>query len=269
MIGQAVILAAGRGSRLGAHGIGRPKCLQPLGRRTLLDVQLDTLPNLGVDQVCVVTGYCREQVFQRVARIPGCAALVNPLYDTTNSLYSLWLARHWLQGPFLCMNADVLAHPGILQALLHLEGCGLAYDSTSGKEAEHMKVVTDGLYLRAIGKKLPAEDSHGENVGFLKFDAESGRTFLEIVDQMVRNGQSSSWVPEALNLLSTRQPVRCVDVAGHPWVEVDFPEDLEAARSQVWPLIQAKIPPAAPAWEHVASDSVRPSRNAAEQRAAV
>jgi len=242
VIHQAVILAAGRGSRLGAEGQGRPKCLQRIGERTILDIQLGTLHSLGVQRICVVAGYCREQVFECLARVPGSAGIVNPVFDETNSLYSLWLARHWLNGPFLCMNADVIAHPGILQRLATLEGTGLAYDSGSGQEEEHMKVHTDGLYLRAISKQLPLDKSDGENVGFLKFDAEGGRAFLKTVDEMVRSGRARSWTPEALNLLARHQPVRCVDIAGHPWIEVDFPEDLEAARHRVWPLIRARIP---------------------------
>ncbi|RMH03740.1 MAG: phosphocholine cytidylyltransferase family protein [Planctomycetota bacterium] len=239
---QAVILAAGTGSRLGRMAEGRPKCLQPIGGRTLLDLQLDILAGVGIEEVCVVVGYQHELIRRHLAKRPRCTTVENPIYAETNSLYSLWQARHWIRGSFLCLNGDVIAHPDIFHRVLAVEGNALAFDSASGDEDEHMKVATDGGVLQAISKGLPAARVRGENVGLLQFDTPGAFRLLGQVSEMIAAGEVNSWVPAALDRLGSSLPVRCVDIQGLPWVEVDFPQDLELARNRIWPAIAALVP---------------------------
>ena len=87
----AIILAAGRGGRLGPLTAERPKCLLRVGTGSLLDHQLDALRVGGLNSVVVVAGYCADAV---EAELAGRASLLlNPRHAETNSLYSLWLAR--------------------------------------------------------------------------------------------------------------------------------------------------------------------------------
>jgi choline kinase len=102
----AIILAAGRGGRLGPLTAEKPKCLLRVGTGSLLDHQLDALRVNGVESVVVVAGYCAEAV---EAELAGRASLLlNPRHAETNSLYSLWLARQHAQDGFVLLNADVL-----------------------------------------------------------------------------------------------------------------------------------------------------------------
>lgn len=234
---QAVVLAAGCGSRLGPVGHRLPKCLQPVGDRTLLDIQLDILERVRIEEVCVVVGHESERVRQHLANRPWITTIENRVYAETNSLYSLWLAREWVRGPFLCLNGDVIAHPDVFHRVLAVEGSALAFDSTSGREEEHMKVAAPGGFLAAISKSLSTGRVQGESVGLLQFDAPGALRLLAEVSAMVANGGVQNWVPAAVDRIAAQVPIRCVDVGGLPWVEVDFPEDLDCARSRVWPSI--------------------------------
>ena len=147
---QAVILAAGTGSRLGKTAAGLPKCLQTIGGKTLLDIQLDILARVGIREVCVDIGFQHQRIRDHIAGRRECTTIVNPLFAETNSLYSLWEARNWIRGSFLCLNGDVIAHPDVFHRVLAVEGSALAYDSGSGEEAEHMKVATQAGFLGAI-----------------------------------------------------------------------------------------------------------------------
>jgi choline kinase len=244
---QAVILAAGRGVRLGNCGGDLPKCLLDVGGRSLLELQIEVLHGIGIHSICVVAGHEEQQVRRTVAGLPGVTVLTNPVYATTNSLYSLWLTRSRIEGPFICINGDLIAHPDVFHRVLAVEGCALAYDSGSGQEEEHMKIQMDGRYLRRIGKDLSAPSTHGENVGILQFSAAGATRLFAEATGAINAGEQMAWAPAVLNRFAPFMPVRCVDVRGLPWVEVDFPRDLVHAREVVWPAIQRHAHALAPA----------------------
>lgn len=231
---QAVILAAGRGSRLGE---GIPKCLVKLGSRALIHHQLDALRAAGIDEVCIVVGYGADRV--RAALGARCHYIDNPRFDETNSLYSLWLTREWVRGPFLQINCDLVAHPKIYLRLLSVAGTALAYDSFSGDGNEHMKVVIRNGLLKDISKKLDPARSCGENMGLLKYDRDAARMLFEEADALIAGGEERSWAPAAVARLARRLPVHCVDMAGLPWAEIDFVEDVLYARCEVLPELRA------------------------------
>src|SRR5689334_3826914 len=91
---RAVILAAGRGGRLRGVAGARPKCLARVGARTLIERQIQALRACGADEIAVVAGYRAAEV--RAACGAGIDVVHNARYASTNSLYSLWLARHLL-----------------------------------------------------------------------------------------------------------------------------------------------------------------------------
>ena len=103
---QAVILAAGRGSRLGESSDDVPKPLLEIGRRRLIEHQLDLLAEAGVGPTHMVLGYGAEEIREIVGR--RAEFVVNTRWESTNSLYSVWLAREKIQGDLLRLNCDVL-----------------------------------------------------------------------------------------------------------------------------------------------------------------
>lgn len=214
---------------------GKPKCLVEIGDHTLIEYQLMLLRKVGIERICVVVGYEAEQVRSVLGNT--CEYITNQRYAETNSLYSLWLTRDWVSGPFVLMNCDVLAHPEILDRVMQHEGNVLAYDSSSGDQDEHMKVSFDGNLLRRISKGLAQEESHGENVGILQFDKNGTKELFREVNALVRSGCENLWAPSALDRIVNTVPVRGVDIAGLSWTEIDFPEDLRYAQNRVWPSI--------------------------------
>ena len=166
-----------------------------------------------------------------------CDFVVNGQYAETNSLHSLWLARRWVSGSFLLINGDVLAHPEIYRRVLMTDGNALAYDSSSGDDEEHMKVALEGNLVRSMGKTLPGEKVNGENVGILKFDAHAARLLFDEANRLVLAGDGDGWACAAVDRLAKELPIQAVDAGDLPWIEIDFPEDLERARKVVSPVI--------------------------------
>ncbi len=236
---QAVILAAGRGSRLGSAIEGQPKCLAPVGDRPLIEHQLELLAQAGVHEVAVVTGYGAEQV--RAVLGERVRYFHNDAWEHTEGLHSIQLCRQWVTGSLLVLNCDVLADPELLSRLLHCPGNAFVFDSSSGSDAEEMKVEFDGEeYLAAMSKTLPAERTHGENVGVLYFERRAALLLFDLAEAMLAS-QAKARLPAALERVARYIPFRGIDVADLTWIEIDFPDDLDIARHIVWPAIASRI----------------------------
>lgn len=233
---QGLILAAGRGRRLGAKVEEVPKCLLRVGGKTLLDHQLDMLESAGVRDICVVAGYQKRSVFRACHR--RATVISNDHWADTNSLYSLSLARQWVDRNVVVMNCDVLVVPTVLTQLLATRSSCFAYDSSSGSDDEHMKVALFGNRLVAMSKSLESASVHGENVGLLHFLADDAQRLFAHAEAILANGSNTQWMASAVQRLAEESPLQGVDVRGRPWIEIDYPEDLEDARQRVWPLIR-------------------------------
>ncbi len=241
---KAIILAAGVGSRLQEVSKGLPKCLCEVGGRTIIEHQIEVLSDNGINKIIVVVGYKAEIV--RAAVGAKAEFIENRKFLETNSLYSLWLARDkWESGQFVLMNCDILFHPDILGKLLKGKENALAYDSTSSRGLEQTKVSIFKHRVIDLGKDLPAEATHGESIGLLRFNEDGARVLFQRVSHIVENSGYNEWVIEGVRSACSEIVIQGVNIAGLPWAEIDFPNDLERARKEVYPEIQQDR------WKHV------------------
>ncbi len=232
---RAIILAAGVGSRLQVLSGGKPKCLVEIGGRPLILHQLEALADHGIGPVLIVAGYKAEEVRSVVG--DRAEFIVNDRYQETNSLYSLWLAREHVEGPFILLNCDLFFSPEILERLLDAPANALAYDSTSSRGREQTKVAVKDGKVVDIGKDVPPGSARGESLGTLKFDEYGAKAMFSAADRLVRDGNERAWVMEATRAAATQVGIHAINVAGLAWTEIDFPYDLDVARREVWPTI--------------------------------
>jgi choline kinase len=250
---HAIILAAGRGSRLAEHNPeGRPKCLMEFGGRSLLDRHLDILNQLGVRKLDLVVGYEADQIIDHVGTLffrPDVAFQYNPRYEL-GSVLSLLAARDSLESgePVLVMDADVLYHPSILKALMvtNSENCYLLdRDFTPGDEPVKI-AVRDGVMVEfrkqlADGLKY---DTIGESVGFFRFGPDCAAAIAAECARFEAEGLGDAPHEEALRNVLLQRPADFgyEDVSGMPWIEIDFPEDVVRATDEVLPAIRSACP---------------------------
>jgi choline kinase len=233
---QAIILAAGTSRRLGSLTETTPKCLLKLDGQAILDLQLKTLRDSGLTDITIVTGFCDEQVRSHCG--PGVRYVLNPIYATTNSIYSLWLALKETTGAFVVMNSDVVFHPAVLKNLLESPyPDALTISLQSGMGDEEMKVKLDGDRLIDIRKDMDPAQADGENVGLVKFSAAGRDVLFKKTDELVTAGTVKAWAPYAFQQICSDYPLHAVSTQGLPWIEIDFPEDLERARLEIYPKI--------------------------------
>jgi L-glutamine-phosphate cytidylyltransferase len=238
---RAVILAAGKGSRLNGTTGDKPKCLIRVGDKTLIKRQIETLQSVGIDDITVIVG-CQADRVRRLCG-GGISYIENTRYAQTNSLYSLWLARPRLLDGFVVANCDVLFHPQLLIDLLtsRYDDALLIDYSEALLGNEEMKIKVRRGCVAAISKKLPADQADGENVGIAKFGADGARLLAGFLDQRVAAGGRRDWVPHAFDDFARVRPLHVVGTRGYPWTEIDFPEDYEHAVRDVLPAIEHDI----------------------------
>jgi choline kinase len=243
----AIILAAGVGRRLLAVSGGRPKCLIELGGRTLLARLLANLAASGVRDAVVVTGFGADAVAESVRTPPfgiRVRCLFNPRYHE-GAVLSLWTARDVLRtGPALVMDADVLCGAPLVARLVGSPhpNCFLLDDAVVGTGEEQMLLVRDGRVRDIVRGGAPGWERQGESVGFLKLSAEAAALLARLVEERVASGDTGIEHEQVYPALLARVEVGFERVAGLPWTEIDFREDVVRAEREVLPRLEEPAP---------------------------
>jgi L-glutamine-phosphate cytidylyltransferase len=227
---RGLVLAAGRGSRLGPFTTDRPKCLVELAGSTLLERQVAALRAAGAREVGVATGWHSEAV-----QATGLPTFHNPRWASTTMVGSLATAREWLlDEPLLAGYGDIIYGAATASSLAAQDApLAIAYDpdweslwrkrfSRPLDDAETFALGDDGLVLDIGGKPRTVQDVRGQYIGLVRWTPQA----WSVVE--------SAGVDPALDMtgllrhLVTERlvPVTAVPVAD-PWCEFDHPSDLE------------------------------------------
>ena len=249
---KAVILAAGRGTRIQSATQGRPKCLLNIGGRTILDNQIEGLWAAGVSQIGIVTGYEGDQIIEHVAENFGedfdsFHFIRNPVYSATNNIYSLWMAREWAASDdFVCLNADVLCHPAMFPPALKLNRTVNMIVDPEWRDETMKVVIEDGSVIR-MSKGISRAEFSGTYIGITVFSRRVTGLLFEEIGSMVADGRVNEFFNRAVqNLVDRGLRVGFSSTKGLPWAEVDDPADLRYARACVCPRLPKHISPTAP-----------------------
>jgi choline kinase len=226
---KAIILAAGRGTRISRHIGGKPKCTVPLAENVpLIRYSVELLLNRGIKDIVLVLGY-EARAIQEVLDGIKVTYRVNPFFDVTNSIASLWFARDLITGEdsSVIMNGDVfLSGEALDQVLSEKRSPVLFYDTSRKAEADY-KFSCEGDRLVKFGKELTLEETSGEYIGCAVFSSAYAPQFTARLESMVSAQRHSAWWEDVLYSMAAEQAIRVRDIAGCFWGEVDFIEDYE------------------------------------------
>ena len=116
----SVILAAGRGKRLKELSANKPKPLVRVNGKTILSNLIDSLIKAGTEEIVLVLGYKAELIIEHLEKYQQKVKIhyvINDIYDSTNNIYSLWLAKEYLEAGFFLYEADVFFNHDIVEKL--------------------------------------------------------------------------------------------------------------------------------------------------------
>ena len=236
---KAIILAAGRGERLGEAAGGRPKCLLRFGGKSLLQRHVEILNDLGTERIIIVTGYRHEQIEAALEQVESRApveTVVNPDYEL-GGIVSLYCARDFLAdgADTILMDADVLYDPAVLGRLFEMQsGNCFLLDRDFEPGDEPVKLCVAGavpVEFRKIPDRAIRWDYQGESVGFFRFDAAMSARLARRSGEYLETDRAQEPYEEAIRdlLRETPERFRVEDITGHDWIEIDFPADVERA----------------------------------------
>ena len=238
---RALILAAGRGSRMGHLGGDRPKCLVELEGKPLIERQIAALGRGGVDEIGVVRGYRAEMI-----DFPGLTYFVNERWAETNMVMSLAAAGSWLRGgPVIVSYADIFYRSELVRGLAGAQGqLIVSYDRDWRRlwtrrfadplaDAETFRIDAAGQLLEIGGKTTRIEDIEGQYMGLLKFTPPAWRAvegLLSSLDAPIRDRLDATGLLG--RLLAEKFSINTFGASGQ-WGEIDNPEDVTLYQNMV------------------------------------
>jgi choline kinase len=239
---KAILLSAGRGSRLLPWTANLPKCLVAVERgRPILEVQLRALAACGIRDVAVMVGYGAQSVeaFLATDPVPGLRTetLYNPFYDCSDNLLTCWLARSFMRDDFVLVNGDTLFEPRVLRTLLAAPPASLtlAVSEKDHYDDDDMKVQLDasGRVLR-VDKNLEHTSIDAESIGAMVFRGDGPRLFCDRLEDAVREPSArESYYLKVVEQMASEADVRSASIGDAWWGEVDTPFDLAAVRGDL------------------------------------
>lgn len=232
---KAIILAAGRGSRMKTMTDAKPKCLVELHGELLLDHQMRSLRAAGIEEIAIVTGYRAEMLRGRAD-----AEFHNPRWADTNMVSSLARASEWLEEePCIISYSDIFFDPSAVNSLMESDAdIAITFDPDWERlwrdrfgdpllDAETFRKAKDGTLLE-IGKRPErTEDVEGQYMGLLRFSP-AGWSEIQAIRQSLTNETCDKLdMTSALQAVLERgnQRIQAVPYYGS-WGEIDSADDL-------------------------------------------
>lgn len=232
-----VLLAAGKGERLMPLTESCPKAMVQVGGMPLAERALNELRAAGAGRVVVIGGHGVESLVQL-----GAEVRINPRYETTDNVYSLYLARDVVGRGCFIVNSDVLFGAEIARRLVAQRGTVLLCDDSHPPGPEAMKIAAEGDMLNALSKKLPTRSAIGEYIGLARIDPAHGPELRGTLERFVASRRVHVYYEDALADIAQRVPVQVCSVGSLAWIEIDDHDDLKRAQEIVVPRLESDVP---------------------------
>ena len=252
---KAIIVAAGRGRRLGPETSDIPKCMVEVAGRAMLHRQLDALSAAGVDDVVIVRGYLGDKI-----AAPGFPVrfVENPEWASNNILASLMYAEDEMAGGFLFSYSDIVFSAAHVRGLIAAGGdvglvvdrrwdeayVGRVHHPVSEAELTRVSDGPSGPRVERVGKRVVlAADSAGEFIGLARFSDAGGRALRAVWRDAVACGIDrpfgtapalrNAYLSDGLNAMAAAGVVLSPVMIDGGWREIDTEEDLARAHAVV------------------------------------
>lgn len=238
-IKTAVILAAGLGSRLGELKENKPKAFVKIGDESLIDRSIRLLLSKGITSIVIGTGYLSEQFDTLSKNYPQLKTLKNPDFATTGSMYTLYILRDLITGPFLLLEGDLLYESSALDQLLEDQSDNiiLASDATHSGDEVFIQINANGLLERMSKERDKLKHVNGELVGITKLSKHALASLCTYAQAQYALGKQEIHYEDALVGIANEVNLIVKVVKDMAWCEIDDATHLKRALSSVYPKI--------------------------------
>jgi choline kinase len=232
---HALFLAAGSGNRLLPLTKNLPKSLLPINGKSILEIALHHLAEVGVEATRIVIGHLGQLIRDRFGdSLLGMRLeyIENPIYQSTNSMYSLHLGLQGLSGPIWILEGDVVFDEPILHQPHHAEISWFVDSQAQQMDGAFLQTDRNGVVesLRIIRPPEKAQLGDFKSIGILHFSTAAVPIVQKWLAIGLKNQQSNLYYDLIIADHLEERLISVVDIHGSRWFEIDTPADLKAAR---------------------------------------
>ena len=234
-IETAVILAAGRGTRLQPYTFDIPKGFMPVGDERLIERSVRLLKENGIKNVIIGTGHLHEH-YEKFAQENGLTTFLSPDFATTGSFHTLIYGSENIKGDFLLLESDLLYHSDAIKGLLNHSAKDVILTSGFTQSNDEVYVeMADGNLKNLSKKKEELNSVDAELVGIWKISMD----LLQKLKQYHAEAENSANKDYEIAIaeISADNPVSVLKVDDLAWCEIDNQEHLERAKEKILPRL--------------------------------
>ena len=233
-ITTALLLAAGTGSRLYPLTKDAPKCLTLVNEMSILERLIINLKKQGFKRLVIVTGYkkeCIEDYLGNQTEDLKIEYIHNPLYKTTNNIYSLWMARTIINEPFVLLESDLVLETSLLNKMVYPNRIAVAkmqpwLNGTTVK-LNQQNIVTE--FKAGTTETYP--DTRYKTVNIYSFSLSSWSAIIKKMNQFISDGRVNCYYEIAFSNIVDDKKIflEAISFDDKSWYEIDTLEDLVEA----------------------------------------
>ena len=240
---QAIILAAGMGKRLGEYTRNNTKCMVPVNGTPLIDRTLNQLSKLNLNRVVIVVGYEGQKLKDYLGTERNGLQIEyvnNPIYDKTNNIYSLALAKTQLQeDDTLLIESDLIFDDGMFELLLKnpFPNLALVAKYETWMDGTMVKIDRDNNIVNFVTKAAFSYDEVGsyyKTVNIYKFSKEfSCSKYVPFLDAYCKAVGNNEYYENVLRIISflSKSDLKALPITNEKWYEIDDKQDLDIAEA--------------------------------------
>ena len=222
---DALILAAGRGTRM--KGIDTPKCLLKINEISLIDYQINSFKQLGINRIFVVTGFNSDLIHSHLNN--QVIFLHNKNFATSNNITSVWSAKESLSDDFICVYGDLLFHKKILENLMQ-DNHDICMIIEKNVRPETMKVKLVNDQIIQVNKKIHESEADGNFIGMAKFSKNIIPKLFDAISDSIKVDKNSYYTSAIELLIHNGQSVNYIPTNNLQWLDIDEPNEFDDAK---------------------------------------
>lgn len=230
---KVLILNSGMGSRMGALTSLQPKCMTDLpDGETIISRQLSIISNLGINDVVITTGYYDNVLIDYCNSLNlslNITYIKNPLFDSTNYIYSIYCARDYLNDDIILMHGDLVFDPSVLEAVVGLgKSCMVVSSALQLPEKDFKAVINrknnGDTYISKVGINFFDNAMAAQAFYYLRKD--DWNIWMDKIIEYCESGKINCYAEEALNDIADNLNILPLDIKDILCAEIDNSDDL-------------------------------------------
>lgn len=230
---KVVILAAGYGSRLLPYTKHYPKCMVEVNGEKIIDRQIKTILKCGINtsDIIVILGYKSNVAYNYlIKKYNNLNIIFNDQYSVTNNMFSLFLAKKYINDDLIIMNGDVFVEKNILSKVFLEKGKNYIICDKNKYNDESMKIKIDSNgFINSISKTINRYDSNALSIDIYHFSGNVLKELFCIIENYIVNkNEINLWTEVAIDDLLKKYNILPY-YTNSKWFEIDNIEDLENA----------------------------------------